>query len=152
VGGLRLFNRGSLPLFSFLKEDIRVCSNFLASSAYSTHLKRKYFTFIKRFICLCESSLDFIDVSLLPMYTTTCFISPSSYAPGLSGAKSVLSLKGYHFVPIGIFHPFRIFSLLYQTVSYYIQHDTMHTMPNIWQASRASLCPLALASGEGLSR
>lgn len=162
MGGVRLFNRGSLPLLSFLKAEIRVCSNFLASSGYSTHLKRKYFTFIKRFIFLCELSLDLMEVSLLPMYTTTCFASPSSYAPGLSGTKSVLSLKEYHFVPIGIFHPLTLLNAIIAAFRLRVNEICEATLCQLvftsvdykvtWVTSRASYYRLATASNGEYSK
>lgn len=137
----------------FLKAVQSWCSSLVASAGYSTFLKRKYFTFINRFILRCESSLDFTESVLLPMYTITCLASPSSYTPGFSGARPTCSLKAYHLL-IGILHHPTITAVLplYQFVNRYIKQDATHTMFNVWQTSRASFCPLVLASSEGLSR
>jgi len=94
--GQRSCKRGRLP-FLFVNSMQSLVSRARASWEL-VFRKRKWVTFMNRFAVLCEHNLERIDDSALPIYTTVP-LYPSSYAPGLSGARSTISsVKEYHFV------------------------------------------------------
>ena len=100
--GIRSCKRGGLPC-AFRKALQSLTSRFRASSE-SVLRKRKWVTFINLVRFLWSRSLERIEVSLLPIYTTVLDLTyPNSYAPATSGLKSTTSsLKGRHCVASGI--------------------------------------------------
>ena len=94
--GVLFCKRGGLPLLAFLKELHSFASSSIADSLHITLLYRKCVTFINFERFLWSHTLERIELSLLPIYTTVALYS-SSYAPGSLGAFWVVALsKGYN--------------------------------------------------------
>jgi len=104
--GARSCSRGNLPLWAFLYSRQNLRSNSTGSAFQLVFWKRKCLTCINLLFCLCRTSLLWIDVLLLPIYTTSPLASPNSYMPARLGADFIDNfVNGHHLLRcIGIPH------------------------------------------------
>ena len=101
---MRFCSRGNLP-YSATKNSQCFCSITMGDSKMPANLKRKYLTdcglwFLWKFNLPLISS----PLSLLPIYTTSFLVSPSSYMPYLLGTSHNFAFVNTdHRLGIGIF-------------------------------------------------
>lgn len=144
-----------LRAWSFIA-SFSICfgSSNIPANLYLKRLALGYLLYLRLSLRCAIKRPRMFDLTLLPIYTGTLFVSPRKYMPNIpfGNALTLSRVNLYHLLSTGITYSFVAVLPLYQFVNRYIKQDATHTMFNVWQTSRASLYPLALASSGELSR